>query len=63
MPQSLNDDWIKELGENAISIHSQYLHTLGNLTLTGYNSELSDKSFTDKKKLLLDSAFRHPYWL
>lgn len=34
--------------------HSQYLHTLGNLTLTGYNSELSDNSFKDKKKLLND---------
>lgn len=54
MPQTLNDEWEKELGENALMTHSQYLHTLGNLTLTGYNSELSDNSFKDKKKLLND---------
>ena len=54
MPQTLNDDWIEALGENYAQIHSQYVHTLGNLTLTGYNSELLNKSFTDKKKLLND---------
>lgn len=45
--------WKTELGEDWENIKSKYLHTIGNLTLTGYNSELSDKSFTDKKN--------HPY--
>ena len=49
MPQNLTKDWERELGPNYDEIHSTYLHTLGNLTLTPYNSELGDKSFFDKK--------------
>ena len=49
MPQNLTKEWEKELGPNHEEIHSIYLHTLGNLTLTPYNSELGDKSFYDKK--------------
>ena len=29
---------------------TQYVHTFGNLTITGYNSSLSNKSFSDKKE-------------
>ncbi|WP_262176561.1 DUF262 domain-containing protein [Saccharococcus sp. Marseille-Q5394] len=50
MPQTLTDKWIEELGDNAEYVHSHYLHTLGNLTLTAYNSELSNESFSVKKK-------------
>ena len=49
MPQNLTKEWERELGSNYEEIHSTYLHTLGNLTLTPYNSELGDKSFYDKK--------------
>lgn len=49
MPQNLTKEWERELGPNYEEIHSTYLHTLGNLTLTPYNSELGDKSFYDKK--------------
>lgn len=49
MPQTLTSEWRKELGEEAETIHAQYLHTLANITLTGVNSELSNNSFTDKK--------------
>lgn len=49
MPQNLTKDWESELGSNYEEIHGIYLHTLGNLTLTPYNSELEDKSFFDKK--------------
>ncbi|MDE6272635.1 MAG: DUF262 domain-containing HNH endonuclease family protein [Muribaculaceae bacterium] len=49
MPQTLTSEWRKELGEDAESIHAQYLHTFANLTLTGVNSELSNNSFSDKK--------------
>ncbi|MBO7431240.1 MAG: DUF262 domain-containing protein [Spirochaetia bacterium] len=56
MPQNkdLSEDWKKMLGENWELEREKYLHTLGNLTLTGYNSELGDKPF-DKKLELLDS--------
>jgi hypothetical protein len=43
------------LGYNHEQIHKTWLHTLGNLTLTGYNSGLSNKQFSDKVSLLKDS--------
>lgn len=48
MPQTLSDDWKKDLGADAERIHDTYVHTLGNLTLTGYNSEYQNKRFVDK---------------
>ena len=53
MPQNpnLSDEWKRDLGENWREVQDNYLHTLGNLTLTGYNSELSDKSFNRKKSI------------
>ncbi len=51
MPQVLTDDWRKALGENYGKIHDEYLNNLGNLTLTGYNQELSNKSFNEKKNM------------
>lgn len=52
MPQNknLSMSWQKMLGENWQSVHEKYLHTLGNLTLTGYNSELGDKPFEKRKR-------------
>lgn len=52
MPQNIekSDEWKKDLGEDWERIHYVYLHTLGNLTLTGYNSEIGNKSFSDKCK-------------
>ncbi|WRC27161.1 DUF262 and DUF1524 domain-containing protein [Helicobacter pylori] len=49
MPQKLTEEWKKDLGENFQEIHDKYLHTIGNLTLTGYNSDYSDKSFQEKR--------------
>ncbi|MCS4104591.1 putative transport protein [Bradyrhizobium elkanii] len=53
MPQNpkLPLDWRKMLGENWREIQRQWLHRLGNLTLTGYNSSYSDRSFSEKKKI------------
>ena len=53
MPQNenLRPEWKKMLGESWQEIHQTWLHRLGNLTLTGYNSEYSDISFEDKKKI------------
>ena len=52
MPQNpdLSDEWKEELGENWQEVQEKYLHTIGNLTLTGYNPELSDHSFSEKKE-------------
>lgn len=60
MPQNknLSMSWQKMLGENWQSVHEKYLHTLGNLTLTGYNSELGDKPF-EKKKEKLEENITH----
>ncbi len=49
MPQSLNSDWVSMLGANHDEIQEKYLHTFANLTLTGINSELSNKAFNIKR--------------
>jgi len=53
MPQNtdLSDQWKTMLGDKWKDVHQMYLHTLGNLTLTGYNSELSDRPFSLKKSI------------
>ncbi len=51
MPQTLEEEWKRDLGENFKEIHDKYLHTIGNLTLTGYNSEYSNKSFQEKRDM------------
>lgn len=51
MPQTLDPEWEKDLGENFEAIHEKYLHTIGNLTLTGYNSEYSNNSFQEKRDM------------
>ncbi|GAA8083426.1 DUF262 and DUF1524 domain-containing protein [Helicobacter pylori] len=49
MPQKLTEEWERDLGENFQEIHNKYLHTIGNLTKTGYNPEYSNKSFQEKQ--------------
>ncbi|WP_187938354.1 DUF262 and DUF1524 domain-containing protein [Helicobacter pylori] len=49
MPQTLTPEWQRDLGENFQAIHEKYLHTIGNLTLTGYNNKYSNKSFQEKR--------------
>ncbi len=51
MPQTLTEEWQRDLGENFEAIHEKYLHTIGNLTLTGYNSEYSNNSFQEKRDM------------
>ena len=61
MPQTLSEEWQPELGEGWGEVHEKYLHTIGNLTLTGYNSELSNNTFIDKQLMeggFLDSPLR-----
>lgn len=54
-PENLPESWKKMLGADYAKVHFKYRHTLGNLTLTGYNQELSIKPFDEKKKLLKES--------
>ena len=51
MPQnpSLSPEWQNDLGPEWERIRETWLHTLGNLTLTGYNSEYSDHPFAEKR--------------
>lgn len=53
MPQNpdLSKEWQTELGPEWKRIQETYLHTLGNLTLTGYNPELSDRPFAEKRTM------------
>jgi uncharacterized protein with ParB-like and HNH nuclease domain/predicted transport protein len=53
LPQNekLRPEWQKMLGPDWKTIQQTWVHRLGNVTLTGYNSEYSDRSFSDKKKL------------
>ncbi len=53
LPQnpSLGIEWQKELGQDWKAIQERYLHTIGNLTLSGYNSEYSDRPFSEKKSM------------
>ncbi|MBB2482684.1 DUF262 domain-containing protein [Bacillus sp. APMAM] len=55
MPQNIGNNfyWQNILGDNWQEIHQKYLHTIGNLTLTAYNSNLSNRNFTEKKEMLV----------
>ena len=52
MPQTLSADWSHIRPEE----HEEYLHTLGNLSVTGYNSELSNKSFAEKRDIIRENS-------
>ena len=58
MPQNedLRPEWREALGDGWQQIHQTWLHTLGNLTLTGYNPEYGDKSFLEKRDM--EGGFR-----
>lgn len=63
-PQTATTDWIEEFarelppGEDVTTIYQRLLHTLGNVTLTGYNTELSNSSWPVKRSWYADSALR-----
>jgi hypothetical protein len=58
MPQNenLSAEWRYDLGPNWKEIQTKYLHTIGNLTLTGNNPNLLDKSFIEKRDM--DGGFK-----
>lgn len=49
--ENLSKEWKNALGPEWERIHETWLHTLGNLTLTGYNSEYSDRLFAEKRDM------------
>ena len=55
MPQKLSDWWQIHLGEEWQADHELCLNTIGNLTLTAYNSELSNSPFPKKREYLCNS--------
>lgn len=57
MPQTLSSEWRSALGDSAEAHHERWSDTLGNLTLTGYNSELSNAPFAEKKEKLANTHF------
>ena len=59
MPQKLNDSWKNDLGDNFKEIHNKYLHNIGNLILTEFNSEIGNKPFGEKKKKLSTSSLNY----
>lgn len=61
MPQNIEHNllWQQMLGEDWQEVHSLYLHSLGNLTITGYNAEMSNKSFVEKVNG--ESGFKHSH--
>ncbi len=66
MPQTLTPRWISDLGEDYEEIHETWLHRLGNLTLTAYNSKYSNEPFTEKRDMPLgfkESGLRLNTWI
>jgi hypothetical protein len=57
MPQALSAQWRQELGPDAATVHKELLHTVGNLTYSGYNQEMGNEPFTRKKQILQRSHF------
>lgn len=57
LPQKENAAvWKKEVGADYGRVYETYLHTLGNLTITGHNSELGTKAFEEKKKIIRQNS-------
>ena len=58
MPQKLSSEWKINLGGSYEKIHDVWLNRVGNLTLTGWNPELSNKSFGEKKLIFAESSLK-----
>lgn len=51
VPQTLTDEWKKELGDNWKVTYTKYINTIGNITLTAYNSDYNNLSFAKKRDM------------
>ncbi len=63
LPQTMNDEWRSELGADSENIYATLIHTFGNLTLTGYNSELGNLPFPEKKAKLKTTHIELNRWI
>src|SRR5262249_42553906 len=63
LPQTLSQEWKDELGAEAEKTHARLVNTFGNLTLTGYNSELGNLPFSQKKEKLKTSHIELNRWI
>lgn len=63
LPQKLTPEWKNELGADAERVHNSLVHTFGNLTLTSYNSELSNLPFLEKKAHLENTHIELNRWI
>jgi uncharacterized protein with ParB-like and HNH nuclease domain len=63
LPQTLSQIWKDELGSEADKIHIALVNTFGNLTLTSYNSELSNLAFSEKKAKLENTHIELNRWI
>ena len=61
--ENLSLKWQKALGSEWKKVQERYLHTIGNLTLTGYNSEYRDKPFIEKRDMEKGGFKDSPLWL
>lgn len=55
MPQKLTPQWQIALGKHFEEVHTQFLHTIGNLTISAYNSQLSNRDYKEKRDIYRDS--------
>lgn len=61
MPQNLSNQWRIDLGDDSEHVHEMYLHNLGNLTLTGYNPKMSNRSFSEKQNM--EKGFKESHFV
>lgn len=63
LPQTLSQEWEDTLSSDSEKIYTTLIDTFGNLTLTGYNSELGNLSFLKKKNKLQNTHIELNRWL
>ena len=63
MPQTLSREWEQELGEDFQKIHEMWVNNIGNLTLTGRNSELGNRPFEEKRDMPQEGFRYSPLYL
>ncbi|AZP03198.1 DUF262 domain-containing protein [Jeotgalibaca ciconiae] len=61
LPQKLSRQWIEDLGPDYKKIQTNYLNTLGNLTITAYNSKYSNRPFKDKQNM--EKGFKESHFV
>lgn len=61
MPQKLSRQWINDLGTDYKRIHDNYLNSIGNLTITGYNSKYSNRPFNEKQSM--EKGFKESHFV